>query len=59
VADAMRELRANGYGDRKATTANDYIYEYLYLYRPREKQTRDTRHETRDKTTPPPKKTGG
>src|SRR5687767_2136145 len=32
VADAVRELRANGYGDRKATTANDYIYEYLYLY---------------------------
>jgi hypothetical protein len=35
VADAVRELRANGYGDRKATTANDYIYEYLYLYQPR------------------------
>jgi tyrosine-protein phosphatase SIW14 len=35
VADAARELRANGYGDRKATTANDYIYEYLYLYQPR------------------------
>ena len=27
VADAVRELRANGYGDRKATKANDYIYE--------------------------------
>ena len=35
VADAARELRANGYGDRKATTANDYILEYLYLYQPR------------------------
>lgn len=35
AADAMRELRANGYGDRKATQANDYIYEYLYLYQPR------------------------
>jgi len=35
VADAVRELRASGYGDRKATTANDYIYEYLYLYQPR------------------------
>ena len=34
TADAVRELRANGYGDRKATTANDYIYEYLYLYQP-------------------------
>ena len=41
VADAVRELRANGYGDRKATTANDYIYEYLYLYQPglREKRS--------------------
>jgi hypothetical protein len=35
VADAARELRANGYGDRKATTANDYILEYLYQYQPR------------------------
>lgn len=35
VADAVRELRANGYGDRKATQANDYIYEYLYQYKPR------------------------
>ncbi len=34
-AEAMRELRANGYGDRKATTANDYILEYLYQYKPR------------------------
>ncbi|HEX3146702.1 MAG TPA: dual specificity protein phosphatase family protein, partial [Gemmataceae bacterium] len=40
VADAMRELRANGYGDRKATTANDYIYEYLYLYQPRSRGQR-------------------
>lgn len=35
LAEAVRELRANGYGDRKCTTANDYIYEYLYLYKPR------------------------
>jgi len=35
VAEAMRELRANGFGDRKATQANDYIYEYLYQYKPR------------------------
>src|SRR5947207_1541259 len=34
-ADAFRKLIPNGYGDRKATTANDYIYEYLYLYQPR------------------------
>ena len=39
VADAMRELRANGYGDRKATQANDYIYEYLYQYKPRTQKT--------------------
>jgi tyrosine-protein phosphatase SIW14 len=45
VADAMRELRANGYGDRKATTANDYILEYLYLYQPR---ARGQRSEVRD-----------
>lgn len=37
VAEAVRELRANGYGDRKATTANDYIYEYLFQYQPRTK----------------------
>jgi hypothetical protein len=37
VADAMRELRANGYGDRKATQANDYIYEYLFQYQPRDR----------------------
>ena len=35
VADAVRELRANGYGDRKCTTANDYVYEFLHLYKPR------------------------
>lgn len=33
--EAMRELRANGYGDRKANRANDYILEYLYQYKPR------------------------
>lgn len=38
LAEAVRELRANGYGDRKCTTANDYIYEYLYLYEPRQKK---------------------
>lgn len=37
-AEAMRELRANGYGDRKATTANDYILEYLYQYKPRNRR---------------------
>lgn len=35
VADAARELRANGFGDRNATTANDYVLQYLYLYEPR------------------------
>ncbi|WP_029631062.1 fused DSP-PTPase phosphatase/NAD kinase-like protein [Zavarzinella formosa] len=35
LSEAVRELRANGYGDRKCTMANDYIYEYLYLYKPR------------------------
>ena len=45
VADAARELRANGYGDRKATTANDYIYEYLFQYQPR---ARGPKKEVRD-----------
>jgi hypothetical protein len=40
AADAIRELRANGYGDRKATTANDYILEYLYMYQPRDRGPR-------------------
>jgi len=35
TADAVRELRANGFGDRKCTTANDYVYEYLFQYKPR------------------------
>jgi hypothetical protein len=43
VADAVRELRANGYGDRKATQANDYIYEYLFQYKPRSKEPRSER----------------
>lgn len=33
--DALRELRANGFGDRKATIANDYVLEYIHLYKPR------------------------
>jgi protein tyrosine/serine phosphatase len=36
VAEAARELRANGFGERKSTRANDYIYEYLYMYQPRD-----------------------
>jgi tyrosine-protein phosphatase SIW14 len=40
VAEAVRELRANGFGDRKCTTANDYIYEYLYLYQPRSERAK-------------------
>ena len=40
VADAVRELRANGFGDKKCTTANDYIYEYLYQYEPRNRGQR-------------------
>ncbi len=33
--EAVRELRSNGFGDRKCTTDNVYIYEYLMLYKPR------------------------
>jgi tyrosine-protein phosphatase SIW14 len=35
VGEAMRELRANGFGDFAATSANDYIYAFLELYQPR------------------------
>ncbi|MCE9531765.1 MAG: dual specificity protein phosphatase family protein [Planctomycetes bacterium] len=35
VAEAMRELRANGFGDVAATSANDYVYVFLEQYRPR------------------------
>jgi tyrosine-protein phosphatase SIW14 len=35
VADAMRELRANGYGETMANSADDYIYSYVETYRPR------------------------
>jgi len=31
---ATRELKANGFGDSACTTANDYVYELLELYRP-------------------------
>lgn len=34
-AEAARELRANGFGDFACTTADDYVYEFLYLYEPR------------------------
>lgn len=33
VADAMRELKAHGFGDRDATCANDYIRQYVLTYR--------------------------
>jgi hypothetical protein len=50
-ADAIRELRANGFGDRKCTTANDYVYEYLFQYKPRRSQkseVREQKSEVRD-----------
>lgn len=40
-ADAVRELRANGYGDRKCTQANDYILEYVFQYEPRNATRKD------------------
>lgn len=35
TAEALRELRANGFGDGAATSANDYIYAFLQVYQPR------------------------
>jgi hypothetical protein len=49
VADAIRELRANGYGDRKSTKANDYIYEYLFLYQPRGQKSEVKSQRTEDR----------
>ena len=43
VEEAMRELRANGYGDRKANQSNDYIAEYLYQYKPRHPEKTEQR----------------
>ncbi|HKA07371.1 MAG TPA: dual specificity protein phosphatase family protein [Gemmataceae bacterium] len=54
VADAVRELRANGYGDRKATTANDYIYEYLFQYQPRARGQASGVRSQKDTLTPDP-----
>ncbi len=35
TAQAMRDLKANGFGDDAATAANDYITQYILAYRPR------------------------
>lgn len=35
TGEALRELRANGFGDSAATSANDYIYAFLAVYQPR------------------------
>jgi len=32
---SVRELRANGFGDAKCNTDNDYIVQYLQFYQPR------------------------
>ena len=38
TADAVRELRANRFGDAACTTANDYVYAFMLHYQPRWKQ---------------------
>jgi protein tyrosine/serine phosphatase len=35
VAAAMAELKENGFGDMAATSANDYITQYILTYKPR------------------------
>jgi hypothetical protein len=37
TAAAVRELRANGFGDAACTTANEYLVQYLQYYKPRPK----------------------
>ena len=34
TAEAVRELRANGFGNAACTTADDYVFEYMQQYRP-------------------------
>ncbi len=34
VGEAIQEIRANGYGDRKCTSADDYIYTFFGNYKP-------------------------
>lgn len=38
-AAALRELRANGFGDSAATSANDYIYAFIECYVPRRERS--------------------
>ncbi len=35
-AEAFRELKALGFGDRDCTAANDYVKQYVLTYRPRQ-----------------------
>jgi len=35
-AEAFRELKAHGFGDRDCTAANDYVKQYVLTYRPRQ-----------------------
>jgi protein-tyrosine phosphatase len=35
AAEALEELKNAGFGDSEATSANDYVYQYVLTYRPR------------------------
>jgi tyrosine-protein phosphatase SIW14 len=41
AADALRDLKANGFGRFPATSANDYIVQYVLAYRPRGQKSED------------------
>jgi protein tyrosine phosphatase (PTP) superfamily phosphohydrolase (DUF442 family) len=46
LAEAVRELRAHGFGDSACTTANHYLIQYLSIYRPRWQTTTAQPHST-------------
>src|SRR5260221_1982655 len=43
VATAMEELKENGFGDMAATSANEYISQYILTYQPRARRARGAR----------------
>jgi protein tyrosine phosphatase (PTP) superfamily phosphohydrolase (DUF442 family) len=45
---AVRELKANGFGDEACTSANDYIVQYVLSYQPGQR-TEDRKQRTKDR----------
>jgi tyrosine-protein phosphatase SIW14 len=45
---AVRELKANGFGEFACTTANDYLVQYIQAYQPRQKRGQGSGLRTQD-----------